>query len=71
MPMDNDAIDLRERAEECRVLGEIAWDGQARASYLHAAKMYEAMAAQIEARAEDRRRRPTLRSQVSLITQSH
>jgi hypothetical protein len=71
IPMDNvaHAIDLRERAEECRVLAEIAWDGQARASYLHAAKMYEALAAQIEARAEDGRRRPTLRSQVSLITQ--
>jgi hypothetical protein len=64
-----DAIDLRERAEECRVLAEIAWDRRARAGYLHAAKMYEAMAAQIEARAEDRRGRPTLRSQVSRITQ--
>jgi hypothetical protein len=51
--MDNfgDIKNLRGRAEECRVLSEIAWDGQARASYLYAAEMYEALAAQIEARA--------------------
>jgi hypothetical protein len=51
--MDNfgEIKNLRGRAEECRVLAEIAWDWQARASYLHAAEMYEAMAAQIEAQA--------------------
>ena len=46
-----DIKNLRGRAEECRVLAEIAWDGQARASYLHSAEIYDEMAAQIEARA--------------------
>jgi len=35
---NEDAKNLRGRAEECRALADIAWDGQARAGYLYAAE---------------------------------
>jgi hypothetical protein len=44
-----DIKSLRERAAECRALASVAQNAQARDDFLHAARIYEAIAAQAEA----------------------